>query len=184
MPSRSGQGLSGRVSGVCAQGQSPSEFGGILYPPLSGEGDADSARTGGNDVNGKGRMTRDSFWKNNPDLMMIRANELRRLVEHLDAEQRDGVWREGTSVAVPVLLSLAVEIGLKAWHRREGNESPVKTHDLLELFDGLGEKTRRRLEDKMPEVPDPVAGLPPYYPGIRDALSPKQEAVPGVEICA
>ena len=57
-------------------------------------------------------MTRDSFWKNNPDLMMIRANELGRLVEHLDAEQRDGVWREGTSVAVPVLLSLAVEIGL------------------------------------------------------------------------
>ena len=115
-------------------------------------------------------MTRDSFWKNNPDLMMIRANELRRLVEHLDAEQRDGVWHEGTSVAVPVLLSLAVEIGLKAWHRREGNESPVKTHDLLELFDGLGENTRRRLEDKMPEVPGPVAGLPPYYPGIRNAL--------------
>ena len=115
-------------------------------------------------------MTRDSFWKNNPDLMMIRANELRRLVEHLDAEQRDGVWHEGTSVAVPVLLSLAVEIGLKAWHRREGNRPPVKSHDLLDLFDGLGENTQRRLEDKMPEVPGPVAGLPPYYPGIRNAL--------------
>ncbi len=115
-------------------------------------------------------MTRDSFWKNNPDLMMIRANELGRLVEHLDAEQRDGVWHEGTSVAVPVLLSLAVEIGLKAWYRREGNESPIKTHDLLELFDGLGENTRRRLEDKMPEVPGLVAGLPLHYPGIRNAL--------------
>lgn len=116
-------------------------------------------------------MTRDSFWKNNPDLMMIRAQELGRLVEHLDAEQRDGVWREGTSVAVPVLLSLAVEIGLKAWHRREGNGSPVKTHDLLDLFDGLGESTRKRLEDRMPEVPNPVAGLSPYFPGIRSALS-------------
>ena len=115
-------------------------------------------------------MTRDSFWKNNPDLMMIRANELGRLVEHLDAEGRDGVWHEGTSVAVPVLLSLAVEIGLKAWHRREGNESPIKTHDLLDLFDGLGENTRRRLEDKMREVPSSVAGLPPHYPGIRNAL--------------
>ena len=52
-------------------------------------------------------MTRDSFWKNNPLLMMTRAHELGRLVEHLDAEQRDGVWREGTSIAVPVLLSLA-----------------------------------------------------------------------------
>ena len=114
-------------------------------------------------------MTQDSFWKNNPELMMIRANELGRLLEHLDAEQRDGAWREGTSIAVPVLLSLAVEIGLKAWHRKEGNQSPVKSHDLLELFDGLGENTRRRLEDKMPEVPGPMPDFP-AYPGIRDAL--------------
>ena len=128
-------------------------------------------------------MTRDSFWKNNPDLMMIRANELGRLVEHLDAEQRDGVWREGTSVAVPVLLSLAVEIGLKAWHRREGNRSPAKTHDLLKLFDGLGESTRRRLEDRMPEVPSPVPEWP-IYPGIRNAIAPKQGYFHGVEIRA
>ena len=114
-------------------------------------------------------MTRDSFWKNNPELMMIRANELGRLVEHLDAERRDGVWHEGTSIAVPVLLSLAVEIGLKAWHRKEGKRSPVKSHDLLELFDGLGENTRRRLEDKMPEVPGPMPDFP-TYPGIRNAL--------------
>ena len=114
-------------------------------------------------------MTRDSFWKNNPDLMMIRARELGRLVEHLDAEQKEGVWREGTSVAVPILLSLAVEIGLKAWHRREGNESPVKTHDLLELFDGLGESTRKRLEDRMAEVPGPAPDWA-IYPGIRNAL--------------
>lgn len=114
-------------------------------------------------------MTRDSFWKNNPELMMVRAKGLRRLVEHLDAERRDGVWREGTSIAVPVLLSLAVEIGLKAWHRKEGNRSPVKSHDLLELFDGLGENTRRRLEDKMPEVPGLMPALP-AYPGIRNAL--------------
>ena len=114
-------------------------------------------------------MTRDSFWKNNPDLMMSRAHELGRLVEHLDAEQRDGVWREGTNLAVPVLLSLAVEIGLKAWHRKEGNESPVKTHDLLKLFDGLGENTQRRLEDKMPEVPGVIPEWP-AYPGIRNAL--------------
>ena len=114
-------------------------------------------------------MTQDSFWKNNPELMMSRANELGRLVEHLDAEKRDGVWLEGTTIAVPVLLSLAVEIGLKAWHRREGNESPVKTHDLLDLFDGLGEDTRRRLEEKMPEVPGPIPDWP-AYPGIRNAL--------------
>lgn len=114
-------------------------------------------------------MTRDSFWKNNPLLMMSRANDLGRLVEHLEAEQRDGVWREGTSIAVPVLLSLAVEIGLKAWHRSEGNEAPFRTHDLLELFESLGENTRKRLEHRMPEVPGIMPDFP-VYPGIRNAL--------------
>ena len=114
-------------------------------------------------------MTRDSFWKNNPDLMMIRADQLGRLAEHLDAEHSGGRWHEGTSIAVPVLLSLAVEIGLKAWHRKEGNQTPIKSHDLLELFDGLGENTRRRLEDKMPEIPGPTPEWP-VYPGIRNAL--------------
>ena len=114
-------------------------------------------------------MTRDSFWKNNPLLMMTRANDLGRLAEHLEAEERDGVWKEGTSIAVPVLLSLAIEIGLKAWHHREGNESPVRTHDLLELFDSLGENTRRRLEDRMPEVPGIMPDWP-VHPGIRTAL--------------
>ena len=114
-------------------------------------------------------MTRDSFWKNNPLLMMSRANELGRLVEHLQAEQTDGVWNEGTNIAVPVLLSLAVEIGLKAWHRSEGNERPFKTHDLLQLFNSLGENTRKRLEDRMPEVPGPIPDWPIYL-GMRNAL--------------
>ncbi len=113
-------------------------------------------------------MTQDSVWKHHPLEVMYRANELGRLVEHLGAEERDGVWRHGTTIAIPVLLSLAVEIGLKAWHRIEGNEPPF-THDLLELFDGLGENTRRRLEDKMPEVPSNMPGYP-AYPGIRTAL--------------
>ena len=118
-------------------------------------------------------MTREVVW--HPDLMMSRADELRRLVEHLDdaemSGQSDGSRFEGTSVAVPILLSLAAEIGLKAWQCKERNGPPDHTHDLLGLFDALGENTRRRLEDKMPEVPGPGAGLPPSYPGIRDALS-------------
>ena len=117
-------------------------------------------------------MTREVVW--HPDLMMIRANELRRLVEHLDdadrSGQSDGSRFEGTSVAVPILLSLAAEIGLKAWQCRERDGPPDQTHDLLNLFDALGENARTRLEQRMPEVPSPVAGLPPYYPGIRDAL--------------
>ncbi len=113
-------------------------------------------------------MMQDRSWKNQPLFMMVRANELGRLVEHLEVEQRDGVWREGTNIAVPVLLALAAEIGLKAWHRSEGNKVP-KTHDLLDLFDTLGEKARRRLQDKMPEVPGEIPEFP-VYPGIRDAL--------------
>ena len=113
-------------------------------------------------------MTREVIW--NPDLMMIRASELGRLVKHLSAGQSDGSSFEGTTVAAPILLSLAAEIGLKAWQCKERNGPPDKTHDLLKLFDGLGENARRRLEDKMPEVPRPVAGLPPIYPGIRNVL--------------
>ncbi len=114
-------------------------------------------------------MTQDSFWKNNPLLMMSRAHGLGQLAERLEAEQSDGEWCDGTFVAIPVLLSLAAEIGLKAWCRIEGTPGP-KTHDLLKLFDGLGENTRRRLENRMPEFPSPVPGLPPAYPGIKDAL--------------
>ena len=118
-------------------------------------------------------MTREIVWV--PHRMMRRAGELARLVDHLDdaaiSGQRDGPPFEGTFVAVPILLSLAAEIGLKAWQCRERNGQPDKTHDLLKLFDALGENTRRRLEEKMPEVPDLVPRWPPYRPGIRDALS-------------
>lgn len=128
-------------------------------------------------------MNRDSHWKNNPSLMMRRAHEIGRLVEHLNAEQTDGVWNEGTNMAVPVLLSLAVEIGLKAWHRSEGNKAPLKTHDLPDLFDRLGENTRKRIEDKMPEISSTIPDCP-IRPGYKKRTVPKQENVRGVEICA
>lgn len=117
-------------------------------------------------------MTPEIVW--HPDWMMARANELRRLVDHLDdadsSGRTEGSRLKGTSTAVPILLSFAVEIGLKAWQCRERDGPPDQTHDLLELFDALGERARRRLEAEMPEVPGPVPGLP-YYPGIREALS-------------
>ena len=72
--------------------------------------------------------------------------------------------------AAPILLSFADEIALKAWQFRERNGPSDKPHDLLELFDGWGDDARRRLEERMPEVPNPVAALPPVYPGIRNGL--------------
>ena len=45
-----------------------------------------------------------------------------------------------------------------------------KSHDLLELFDRLPVRTRRRLEQKMPGVPEVHPDLPSVYPGIREVL--------------
>ncbi len=110
-----------------------------------------------------------------PDFMMTEAGKLAWLVDCLSdtdlSGKTDGSRFAGTSTAIPVLLSLAAEIGLKAWQCRERNDRPDRTHDLLKLFDALEENTRRQLQDRMPEIPSPVEGLPPYYPGIRDALS-------------
>ena len=111
-----------------------------------------------------------------PYQMMSRAKALRRLAEHLDDDgtvpnQWDGRLQEGRFVAVPVLLALATEIALKAWKCHERNGRPEQTHDLLELFLGLGKDAQRRLSEKMPEYPSPVPGLPPAYPGIQTALS-------------
>lgn len=116
---------------------------------------------------------REKIW--DPDLMILRARSLKRLVEELkrngtESRRSDGLLFKGKFLAVPVLLSLATEIALKAWQCRERNGPPDHGHDLLKLFDGLGKNAQRRLADKMPEVPSELPGLPPYYPGLRRAL--------------
>ncbi len=61
---------------------------------------------------------------------------------------------EGQFIASPVLLSLAMELALKAWWTHEVKDRAVlRTHDLLKLFDGLPEQTRKRLENSYPEPP-------------------------------
>ena len=119
-------------------------------------------------------MKHENTWL--PDLMIRRAISLSRVAEEIDksgekAEPEDALLFEGTMLAEPVLLSLAVEIALKAWQCRERSGAPDRTHDLLALFDGLGDESQKRLKDKMPEVENPVRGLPPVYPGIRNALA-------------
>ena len=56
------------------------------------------------------------------------------------------------------MLSLALEIALKAWQRRERQGAPDRSHDLLQLFEGLEEATQKRLEAKMPPMVDPLVG--------------------------
>lgn len=119
-------------------------------------------------------MEREKQW--HPELMIRRARSLVRVVEDIGERGKkggpgDGLLFEGNMLAETVLLSLGAEIALKAWQCRERNGAPDRTHDLAELFDGLGDESRARLEEKMPEVESPVHGLPPVYPGMRNALA-------------
>ena len=97
---------------------------------------------------------------------------LQRLAERLktDRENHSGVNQPTT--AIPVLLALAAEIGLKAWQcgERDG-KAPDKIDDLVKLFDALGDDARTLLEHAMPAHPDPMARFIPVYGGIREVLN-------------
>lgn len=91
------------------------------------------------------------------------AKALRRAVKELcgtgsKSVGSDPLLFQGKFLAEPILLSLAIEIALKAWQRRERPGAPDHCHDLLQLFDGLEEATQKRLEAKMPAIADPLVG--------------------------
>lgn len=104
---------------------------------------------------------------------MENAKALLRVVNHLDTEADKEVTESllfhGLVIVPPILLGLATELALKALHIREGGTRP-KSHDLLELFDSLPERMRRRLHSKMPGVPGIHPALPSVYPGIREVF--------------
>ena len=108
------------------------------------------------------------------DSMIWTAKSLQRVAKELERHgeppQSDPLLFSGKLLAVPVLLTLATEIALKAWQCRERKGKPDHGHDLLELFDGLGEATRTQLAAKFPEVPNPLPGFPPIRPGMRKTL--------------
>ena len=109
------------------------------------------------------------FW--HPEWMLLEAAKLGQVVERLDAPEEGHTVRfDRSPIAVPVLLSLAIELALKAlqWNERDGRQ-PDHTHDLLKLFKGLKKDTRERIEANMPEVPGVLPDLP-RRPGIRTAL--------------
>ena len=104
---------------------------------------------------------------------MENAKGLLRVAEHLDADldQRptEPLLFHGVIIAIPTLLGLATELALKAPHMREEGTIP-KSHDLLELFDRLRARTRRRLKQKMPGLPEVHPDLASVYPDIREVL--------------
>ena len=89
-----------------------------------------------------------AFW------MIENAKSLQRVAKELQWDgsehpQSDLLLFSGKFLAEPILLSLAIEIALKAWQCREGKKEPEKIHDLLKLFDGLESSTQDMLEAKM-----------------------------------
>ena len=109
----------------------------------------------------------------NADAMIRNAKALQRVVKELEKNKpkpslSDGwdKWNRGTEdqllfrgkfLAVPNLLSLAIEIALKAWQCRERQKAPERTHNLLKLFHSLEQNTQEMLEAGMRKVsPDSV----------------------------
>ncbi|MYA60347.1 MAG: hypothetical protein F4X40_07310 [Chloroflexi bacterium] len=81
-------------------------------------------------------------------------------------------------MAGPILLTLAVEIALKAWQCRERNGAPDHCHDLLKLFEGLRPETQNQLEKLFPEEPDPLNAhdVWPVGAGMRKTLEYHRDA--------
>ena len=108
------------------------------------------------------------------------AKALQRVVKELDGEgsqsvESDLLLFQGKFLAKPILLSLAIEIALKAWQRRERQGAPDLGHDLLQLFEGLEEATQKRLEAKMPALVDPLLGET-LRKGLRELLCSHRDA--------
>ena len=127
----------------------------------------------------KNKKSRDANW--DTDFMMSNAKSLQRVVKELErngsiSPQSDQLLFSGVFLAVPILLTFAIEIALKAWLFREQKKAPDRTHDLLKLFDSLDPSTQEVLEERMRSV-EPYTiehlfeeGRPSYKP-LRKLLS-------------
>ena len=112
----------------------------------------------------------------NTDGMIWHAKALQRVAKELNSDgskspKSDLLLFSGKLVAGPILLSLAIEIALKAWQCQERQGAPDPTHDLVKLFEGLEPATQKQLQEKMPAVPDPWLG-PAFmvYEGLYELL--------------
>ena len=108
------------------------------------------------------------------------AKALQRVVQELpdpgsQSVESNALLLRGRILAEPILLSLALEMALKAWQRRERQGAPDRSHDLLQLFEGLEEATQKRLEAKMPPMVDPLLGET-LREGLRELLRSHQNA--------
>lgn len=115
-----------------------------------------------------------------PHEIMMSARSLQAFVnsfEDIVDPTPDALLFQGQFIAGPVLLSLAMELALKAWWATENQNLDIpKTHDLVKLFDELNERTRAVLEEAHPEFPSPFRGSPPIRRGLRSLLVCSKDA--------
>ena len=112
--------------------------------------------------------------------MVDEAKSLQRVAKELgrngsESSQSDSVLSKGKRRAVPILLSLATEIALKAWQVREGKKKPDQTHDLLKLFESLKPNAQEILEARMREL-SPHYQWPLTKHPLRDVLCSHKDA--------
>ena len=115
-----------------------------------------------------------------PYEMIDEAKSLQRVAKELEgngseSSQSDSVLLRGKRRAVPILLSLATEIALKAWQIREGKKKPDQTHDLLKLFESLELGTQEILEARMWQLSPPSVLFLTKHP-LRDVLCSHKDA--------
>ena len=115
-----------------------------------------------------------------PGTMIREAESLQRVAKKLErngseSSQSDSVLFKGKFLAVPILLSLATEIALKAWQVRERKKNPDWTHDLLKLFKCLKPDTQEMLEARMRKLSPPAVLFLTKHP-LRDVLCSHKDA--------
>ena len=103
------------------------------------------------------------------DEMLHRARSLRHAANLLDAS---GDF-DAAFAGVPILQTHAAELALKALHWLEAKRAPANSHDLAKLHDALPRAAQARLNDALPEIPDPTCPHSPHpaRPTLRTILA-------------
>ena len=125
------------------------------------------------------------YWYAQAIMMIGTAKSLQSAVKGLEkdvdeTELSDNWMFKDRFYAVAILLSLAIEIALKAWQCSEREKEPDRTHDLLCLFDSLEQDTQHMLEARMRKLsPQSIWADEPsiekWPPELRDELPARRQ---------
>lgn len=144
-----------------------------LHPPMTQTEIGHRANLNGTQVGMNGKSKK--ILGGDPSMMMHHAQSLGALARQLRSDYGSSAESElfdGAFIAVPVLYAFAMELALKAWQARENDGCYDSGHDLLKLFDGLNETTKKSIELDYSRSSGPLFGelYDPVMSGIRETL--------------